>query len=174
MKPPWLLLLDALLRDELSGGSWRLFHDPNQDIFAGGPPAELEQLEQLATCYRLTQNCRNTREVAMATSILSGVALSETLVAEGPEVTELWYPDARVHEKDVLKLLRAWLDDGVAPEAITVLAPTKFDNSILASTSPERLPRPIVDVSQADSSEPTRFAFRQSPDTRDSSQRRCC
>ena len=102
LKPPWVLFFDGLLAGELSSGTWRFFHDPNQDIFRGGPPAELERLESFATCYRLTQNCRNTREVAMATSILSGVALSETLVAEGPDVKEHWYTDHKSHENAML------------------------------------------------------------------------
>jgi hypothetical protein len=159
LKPPWVILLDALLADELSGGTWRLFHDPNQDIFAGGPPAELERLEEVATCYRLTRNCRNTREVAMATSILSGVAVSETLPAEGPEVVEHWYGDTRAHEKAVLKLLREWLDKGVPAEGITILAPTRFEDSVLGSTDLHRLPRPIVDVSHGDSMEPNKIRF---------------
>jgi hypothetical protein len=159
LKPTYILFLDALLAGELSGGTWRLFHDPNQDIFRGGPPAELERLEKVATCYRLTQNCRNTREVAMATSILSGVAVSETLVAEGPEVTERWYTDRRSHEKSMLQQLRAWLDGGVSPDAIIVLAPGGFEDCPLATVDHRRLPRPIVDVSHAESNDPNKIRF---------------
>jgi hypothetical protein len=159
LKPPWVLLLDALLSGELDNGTWRIFHDPNQDIFSGGPPAELERLENVATCYRLTRNCRNTREIAMATSILSGVAMSETLGAEGPEVTERWYTDRKSHEKSILTQLREWLDGGVSPGDITVLAPGGFDSSALARIDPGRLPWQIVDISHADSSDPNKIRF---------------
>jgi hypothetical protein len=159
LKPPYVLFLDALLAGELSLGTWRLFHDPNQDIFRGGPPAELERLENFATCYRLTQNCRNTREVAMATSILSGVAVSEILVAEGPEVTEHWYTDRKSHGKLMLRQLRAWLEGGVSPDAITVLAPGGFEDCVLATIDPRQLPRPIVDVSHAESDDPNKIRF---------------
>jgi hypothetical protein len=159
LKPPWVLFLDGLLAGELSGGTWRFFHDPNQDIFRGGPPAELERLETSATCYRLTQNCRNTREVAMATSILSGVALSETLVAEGPGVKEHWYTDRKSHENAMLRQIREWLDGGIAPYDIIVLAPGSFEDSALARIDSGRLPRPIVDVSRAESSDPNRIRF---------------
>jgi Nuclease-related domain len=159
LKPPWVLLLDALVSGELNNGTWRLFHDPNQDIFSAGPPVELDRLENVATCYRLTRNCRNTREVAMATSILSGVAVSETLGAEGPEVTERWYTDRKSHVKSILNQLRVWLDGGVSPGDITVLAPGGFDDSALARIDPGRLPRQIVDVSHADSADPNKIRF---------------
>ena len=159
LKPPWVLVLDALLAGELSGGTWRLFHDPNQDIFRGGPPAELERLEAVATCYRLSQNCRNTRKIGMATSILSGVAITETLVAEGPDVSERWYADRVTHEKAMLRQLREWLSGGVRPEDITVLSPGSFGDSVLAAIDRGRLPRPIVDVSHSESLDPDKIRF---------------
>jgi hypothetical protein len=159
LKPPYVLLFDALLEGELADGTWRLFHDPNQDIFHGGRSPELERLELLAARYRLTQNCRNTREIAMATTILSGVQLSETLVAEGPEVAEAWFADPRAEEKAVLEKLREWIDSGVAPGSITVLSPRKLDRSVLGRIEPSRLPRPVVDVSHSDSVGADRIQF---------------
>src|SRR5262249_48464418 len=91
LKEPYVLFFDALLEHELLGGTWRLFYDPNQDLFFGAHPSQLERLEGVSTTYRLTTNCRNTREIAIATSILSGVKPSETLQVEGPEVGEDWY-----------------------------------------------------------------------------------
>jgi hypothetical protein len=159
LKPPWMLVLDALLAGELSGGTWRLFHDPNQDIFRGGPPAELERLESVATCYRLTQNCRNTRKIGMATSILSGVAVSETLIAEGPDVSERWYVGRTTQEKAVLQQLREWIDGGLQAADITVLTPASFEGSALATIDVGRLPRPIIDVSHAESDDPNKIRF---------------
>jgi Nuclease-related domain/AAA domain len=159
LKPFHVLFLDALLAGELKGGTWRLFHDPNQDIFLGGPPAELERLEAVAACYRLTRNCRNTREVAMATSILSGVPVSETLVVDGPDVTEHWYTDTRTQQKLLLTQLRNWVEGGMTPGAITVLAPMRFDKSPLSTIDVARLPRPLVDVSHAESSDPDKIRF---------------
>jgi hypothetical protein len=159
LKAPYVVFLDALLVGEMSGGMWRLFHDPNQDIFRGGPPAELERLESFATCYRLTQNCRNTREIAMATAILSGVAVSETLVADGPEVSEQWHGDQKAEEKAILRQLRVWLDGGVTPDAITVLSPKRFEHSAIAGIDASRLPRPFVDVSHGGSSDANRIRF---------------
>ena len=84
LKPPCVLVLDALLVGELDGWNVATLPRSQPGHLPRWSPGELERLESVATCYRLTQNCRNTREIAMATSILSGVAVSETLVAEGP------------------------------------------------------------------------------------------
>ena len=159
LKPLHVLFLDALLEGELAGGTWRLFHDPNQDIFLGGPPAELDRLETVATCYRLTRNCRNTREVAMATSILSGVAVSETLDVDGPDVSEHWYADTRTQHKLLLGQLRTWVEQGVSPADITILTPGRLERSPLAEIQPSKLPRPIVDVSHAGSDDPNKIRF---------------
>jgi hypothetical protein len=158
LKPSYVLFLDAVLAGELAEGTWRLFHDPNQEIFQGAP-AELDRLEDLAACYRLTQNCRNTREIAMATSILSGVAFSETLVAEGPEVIEHWYTDRRTEERAVLRQLRDWIATGISPESVTVLTPKGFEHFLLGRPDSPQLPRRIVDISHSGSGEPNSFRF---------------
>src|SRR5207237_426192 len=96
LKPPYVQFLDAILAGELEDGCWRLFYDPNQDIFTANPPNELERLEARATCYRLIKNCRNTKEVALATSFLSGIKVAETLAVEGPDVVEAWGSDRAI------------------------------------------------------------------------------
>jgi hypothetical protein len=86
----------------------------------------------------------------MATSILSGVANAETLIADGPDVVERWSVDQKSQQKAVLGVLREWLDGGLNPADITVLSPRRFSDSVFASIEPSRLPRPIVDVSDAE------------------------
>jgi Nuclease-related domain/UvrD-like helicase C-terminal domain/AAA domain len=150
LKPTYVQFLDALLKGEMSNGAWRLFYDPNQDIFMGGGPQELERLEQLGVCYRLTRNCRNTREIALATSFVSGVRLAETLVVEGPDVVEEWGSESKQLQKCLLRVLREWLDRGLEPQQITILSPRSYERSLLASINPARLPRRVVDLTQSD------------------------
>jgi superfamily I DNA/RNA helicase len=154
LKPTYVQFFDALVSGELARGRWRLFYDPNQDIFMGGSPRELEALEEIATCYRLTKNCRNTREIALATSFVSGINPTETLVADGPEVVEEWGRDDSALQKSVVRVLRDWIDRGVEPSQIAVLSPRTYPHSILSRIEETRLPRPIVDATQ-DGKEPT-------------------
>jgi superfamily I DNA/RNA helicase len=146
LKPPYVQFLDALLSGELENGCWRLFYDPNQDLFAGRAPSELDRVETLATCYRLTKNCRNTREIALTTSILSGVRVAETLTAEGPDVVEAWGSDRAGLERGFRRLLHKWLQKGVEPEQIVVLSPRTLERSLVSTVDQSRLPRRIVDI----------------------------
>lgn len=159
LKPTYLQFVDALLEGELSAGSWRLFYDPNQDIFRGGTPRELERLESLAACYRLTKNCRNTREIALATAFVSGVPLAETLLVDGPEVVEEWGDNAAQLARGATRVLRGWIDRGLDPEQITILSPHRFERSLLATIDPSRLPRRIIDISGCDSNDSSRIRF---------------
>jgi hypothetical protein len=146
LKPPYVQFLDALLADELENGCWRLFYDPNQDIFAGRAPSELDRVENLATCYRLTKNCRNTREIALTTSILSGIKVAETLTAEGPDVAEAWGSDRAALERGFRRLLHEWIERGVDPEQIVVLSPRTLERSLVSTFDQSRLPRRILDI----------------------------
>ena len=116
-------------------------------------------MESVATCYRLTQNCRNTREIALATSILSGVKPAETLVVDGPDVVEEWGSDPKELQKCVTRVLREWLDRGVDPQQITILSPRSYERSLLASIDPSRLPRRLVDVTKGETPDDRRIQF---------------
>ena len=159
LKPPYVQFFDALLRGELAEGTWRLFLDPNQDIFMGVPPSELERLEGYSHPYRLTRNCRNTQEIALATSILSGVKLAETLVVEGPEVAEEWCVDDKSRQKCAARVLRGWLDRGLSPGQIVVLSQRSFAASTIGSIASSRLPRQVVDISMAPTPDTSRIRF---------------
>jgi hypothetical protein len=159
LKPTYVQFFDALLNGETSSGTWRLFYDPNQDIFMGGTPSELEQLEMFATGYRLTRNCRNTREIALATTFVSGVRLAETLVVDGPDVVEEWGAATKDLQKCVSRVLREWLDRGLEPEQITILSARTYEHSLVGSIDPARLPRRIVDITRGDSPDTSRIRF---------------
>jgi hypothetical protein len=92
----------------------------------------------------------------MATSILSGTPLSETMSAEGPDVVEAWYSDKRAFQKEANRLLNDWLGRSVRPEDVVILAPRTFGHSMLADA---RLPRNIVDVSSGHEPRPGNFQF---------------
>jgi hypothetical protein len=160
LKPTYVQFFDALLRDEMSDGFWRLFYDPNQDIFMGGTPRELDRLEDAAVCYRLTKNCRNTREIALATAFVSGVKVAETLATIGPDVAEAWAGDSRGLQKGATRILRDWLSRGLDPAQVTILSPYDFERSLLGAIDTSKLPRQIVDVSKAAAQEGDgRFRF---------------
>jgi superfamily I DNA and RNA helicase len=62
MKQAYVDVFDALLRGGIKNGRWRVFYDPNQDIYKGQQPKALQALggSQPAQ-FRLHTNCRNTQ-----------------------------------------------------------------------------------------------------------------
>jgi hypothetical protein len=81
----------------------------------------------------LYENCRNTRRVALQTSIMSGIDMAIEGAPEGPPCDAVWYRDAgdfltRLDAK-VAELLKA----DVAAERMIVLSTRTLANSMLAS-----------------------------------------
>lgn len=64
--PDWWPCLDEALKDGREGALYA-FYDPNQDIYEGGPPKELEILP-----HQLIHNCRNTTKIAKYAASLVG------------------------------------------------------------------------------------------------------
>ena len=159
LKPPYAMFLDALLLGELAEGTWRIFLDPHQDVFLGAHPGELSRVEQYGSSYLLRKNCRNTREIATATTVLAAKPLVETLQATGPDVTEDWYADDSTQSRLVARRLRTWITSGLRPDQMVVLSPRRFPHSILAAVDTGKLPAPVVDVTEHDAADAKRIRF---------------
>ena len=78
LTPEHLDVFDLLLKNGLSRGRWHLFLDPKQNIYGegvqadGGPTASRVYAPAFDDLF---ENCRNTRQVAVQTSIVSGIEL---------------------------------------------------------------------------------------------------
>jgi hypothetical protein len=159
LKQPILEFFNGLLDGQLSTGTWRVLLDPNQDIFFGGNPREINRLQSHAPTYQLRTNCRNTRPIALTTSILAATPAAASLVVEGPDVTDEWYTDANTQEKLVRARLSTWTKAGLSPSQIFVLSPRSFAHSICSRLDRSKLPRPIVEMDNAaDSGASIRFS----------------
>ncbi len=162
-----------LLRASSTDGTWRLFHDPNQDIFRGGPlggaRAAGERRHLLPPHAELSQYARD-RDGDV--DPVWGRRLGDAR-CRGPGRERGLVHRSRSHEKAVLQATA-----GVArrrrrgPDDITVSRPGSFEGSALAMIELSRLPRPIVDVSHAESDDANRSGSRRWPASRASSRKR--
>lgn len=142
LKKPVLNVLNAWLKGGLAGGHWAIIGDfTRQAIYTGnGDDAADSLLQQYCPYYtreRLTLNCRNTRQVAEETGLLSGFfSLPYRLGrVEGLAVDYRYWRNAD-HQAQVLSgVIEKLLDEGVDPEDITVLSPRKFRNSVAYTLS---------------------------------------
>lgn len=147
----YLDVMDAALLGELKAGMWRIFFDPNQNIYDGTARGGSERLRSFQpACYRLTMNCRNTMAIAIGTALLSGIPADPVLKAEGPEVVYTWYADREGQRRAVSDRVRKLLYQGLRPQEITVLSPVRLSNSCLATgliSCPCAIAEPASDAS---------------------------
>lgn len=133
--PGYLDVFDQLLDGGLASGRWTAFHDPNQDLFGKLAGQGMDRLQAgNPVRYRLTVNCRNTRQIAFEAGMLARLEPSETLEADGPDVDELWYRDTPGQRREVGRAIARLLSQGVEPRQIVVLSPRRLQRSALGET----------------------------------------
>ena len=134
LTPEHLDVFDLLLRDGLSRGCWHLFLDPQQNIYGEATQAAVEyRLDGYAPAFDdLFENCRNTRQVAVQTSIVSGIDLPVAGAPDGPEAEVHHYPTPEEAIGVLETLIRKLVDSQVRLEDITVLSTRRLENSLLA------------------------------------------
>ena len=143
---PFIDLFDALLLGGVTKGRWMLFLDTYQDLFqAVSPDGWRKLLETNPAQFRLSINCRNTKPVAIAAQILSGVTWEETLHVAGPDVEQHFFDDDSQQQRDVSNCIKRWLGDGIKPGQIVVLAARPFKESFIRRGLIE-VPYPVVDA----------------------------
>jgi hypothetical protein len=133
------LLAEAMLRSVgehvdggWTGGCWRFFFDPNQDLLGRPADGEWELLEAAAPAVvRLSMNCRNTQRIIELTALLSGasdLAASEVI---GPVVTVCsdWNLP---HRERVRRQLDRLATSGVPAGEVVVLVTDTFAQHELA------------------------------------------
>ena len=149
LSPYWLEYFDANLVGGLTESTWRVFMDPNQDLLLGNTSEGVDQLDDIATShYRLTKNCRNTRQIGLATAMMTGLDISDTLQAEGVDVIEHFYASPAQQHTLARSVLCDWLKEGVRPEDVVVLSSHPLRDSVVAGISEHDLGCPIVETDQ--------------------------
>jgi hypothetical protein len=125
--------LGGLLRGGLERGWWRVFLDPNTQAGVAAPfdKEALAFLEaQGATWYRLKDNCRNTKAVALQTRLCTGADVGNPMAGEGPRVEYAYFR----RPEDQLEITRNWLTSlargDVRPGDVTILSTKPYADSI--------------------------------------------
>lgn len=123
-------VLDAILRGGLSSGVWRIFFDSNSQSGIYGMLDE-EVLDMLRSFGpvppRLIKNCRNTSQIILQTSLLTGADLNTEGAGPGPDVSISYFKDsdnAAEHLERILKDLK-----NISSGDITILSPLSWQDS---------------------------------------------
>lgn len=130
---PHIDALDVILTDGINKGRWHIFLDPMQNLYNDDIQEQVMQRlqESQPTFDDLFENCRNTRQVAVQASIVSGIDLALEGAPEGPECSVVFHKGASCIAA-VEEVVRSLIGSDVRPEEIVVLSPLKLENSCLA------------------------------------------
>ena len=83
------------------------------------------------TEYELTTNCRNAKEVAVTSSLLSGLPTSDVLRIAGGKADTFFTTDEQDQRRQVSKVVGRLLHQGLEASEIVILSPRKLENSCL-------------------------------------------
>lgn len=127
-----VLCLEGMVKGGLSKGRWTIYYDKNQNIF--GKYEELQdiydELEDYgASCYELSVNCRNTKQIATGNWYATNIKQASIMKADGEVVGYHKYDSKTAEKTDVLKLIRRLLSEGISRNDIVILSPYRMDNA---------------------------------------------
>lgn len=133
IKSLYLDCLDPLLKNGFKNGKWIAFYDENQNIFNRVFDEGIKTLESYSpTKFRLKTNCRNTRQIGMFNSDVSGVPLVECLKETGEEVRIVKYEENQISE--VEKIVKELRRENVSLDQVVFLSPVRFEKSEISKT----------------------------------------
>lgn len=117
--------LDRRLRGGLADGTWRLFYDANKQTGLLGrfEPQALEFLKSHgAVPATLRLNCRNTRQIATHTKLLTAADLGTPVAGDGPQVLIEYFENETDEAALVDAQLARLIEQGVPRGEITILS----------------------------------------------------
>ncbi|MET0370688.1 MAG: NERD domain-containing protein [Sphingobium sp.] len=153
-------VLDLLVDGGLDHGRWHIFLDPLQNIY--GSDAEQAVEARLSSAYpvhdELEDNCRNTRQVAAQTSIISGIDMAMNNAPDGLECENMTYAGRADARQKLEELVANLLGSDVRPRDLVILSTRQRANSLIAEVH-ELAGRPIRDLTDEGEEDEGAIAF---------------
>lgn len=134
----------------INHGQWHIFFDRLQNIYATEIQDAVEKrlAEAQPAFDDLFENCRNTRQVAVQASIISGIDLAIDGAPDGPACDNIWFRDSKAFSEQLDGLVTRLLVQDIRPHDIAILSTRKRENSLVSGI--ERVGGvPVVDANSA-------------------------
>ena len=142
---------DLMLGDAgINRGLWHIFFDRNQNIYGVEVQDRVEKrlAEAQPAFDDLFENCRNTRQVAVQASIISGIDLAIEGAPEGPDCDNVYGRDRKALLAPLDATVAKLLKQHVQPKDIAVLSTRTREHSLVAGVS-HLSGVPLVDAAHA-------------------------
>ena len=128
----YLPCLSKLLKGGLQDGSWLIFYDQNQNIYNSNNQFDscLSKLKKCgAASFKLTVNCRNTKQIADANTLMTGVSNIGRPKVSGLKVQYLAYQNKEEEHQLLEDLIISLRNDGIYGSDVIILSKYSLANS---------------------------------------------
>lgn len=145
----YIYALDEIIKGGFKEGRWTIFLDPGgqERLFNRYSKEAFDYLLTLgASLYRLDLNCRNTHQIALQTSVLSGFPMPKTRI-DGPKVEYKYTSDDIDTALQVVELIKNLVQSEVPPSSITILTP-RSSQVMSLFTSRVKLPKYLTELNE--------------------------
>ncbi|WP_298236597.1 nuclease-related domain-containing protein [uncultured Azohydromonas sp.] len=134
----------------INRGCWHIFFDRYQNIYGSDVQEQVERrlAEAQPAFDDLFENCRNTRQVAVQASIVSGIDLALEEAPDGPPCDNIYYRDRKTFRQQLEATVARLLRQDVRPQDIAVLSTRTRENSLVGDVR-EIAGVPLVDAMSA-------------------------
>jgi superfamily I DNA and RNA helicase len=134
----------------INRGQWHIFFDKYQNIYGTGvqDAVEARLREAQPTFDDLFENCRNTKQVAIQASIISGIDLAIEGAPDGLECDNIYCKSQKSLITQIEATVAKLLHQGVRPGDIAILSTRKRENSSVSEIQTIK-GLPLVDASAA-------------------------
>lgn len=142
---------DLMLGDPgINRGQWHIFLDKYQNIYGTDvqDAVEARLREAQPTFDDLFENCRNTRQVAIQASIISGIDLAIEGAPDGLECDNVYCKSQKSLTTQLEATVAKLLHQGVKPGDIAILSTRKRENSSVSEVQTIK-GLPLVDATSA-------------------------
>lgn len=121
----------------INRGRWHIFFDRQQNIYGTEMQEQVDKrlAEAQPAFDDLFENCRNTRQVAVQGSIISGIDLAIEGAPDGPPCDNIYYRDRKAFMAHLEATVYRLLKQDIRPQDIAVLSTRTRANSLLAGVS---------------------------------------
>lgn len=128
----YLPCLEKMVTGGLQNGKWLMFYDQNQNLYNDNTQLNscISRLKKYGTAtFKLSINCRNTKQIADANVLLTGISGGGRPKASGLKVKYIPY-DNKTEEHEIIDdLLVNLKDDGICGNDLVILSKYSINNS---------------------------------------------
>lgn len=132
LKKNYLICINELLKGGLNNGRWYIFYDYNQNIYNHELQEAIKKLNEIGpVIFTLNTNCRNTKQIGIYNTLLSGIKHEKYLRINGENVNIESYKNKLDQCNKLLKYVKNVKTQGLNVGDIVILSPYSFENSCL-------------------------------------------